>query len=73
MQIVDAKGLKCPMPVIKLQQATRQMQRGEQLEIIATDKAVCQDIPCWCRINKHRILSEHHTGEEYRFTIEVNA
>jgi tRNA 2-thiouridine synthesizing protein A len=71
MQIIDAKGLKCPMPVIKLQNAVRQAQAGETIQIISTDKGVCQDIPSWCRLNKHTLLNQAIENELYLFTIQV--
>jgi tRNA 2-thiouridine synthesizing protein A len=50
---LDTKGLKCPMPVIKLQNLARQAQSGDQIIIEATDPAADKDIQSWCRINKH--------------------
>jgi tRNA 2-thiouridine synthesizing protein A len=71
MQIIDAKGLKCPMPVIKLQNAVRQAKPGDRLQILSTDKGVCQDIPSWCRINKHTIVEQAIDDSLYLFTIQV--
>jgi tRNA 2-thiouridine synthesizing protein A len=55
---LDASGLKCPMPVIKLQQAMRQLQANEQIEIICTDPGALKDIQSWCKINKHPFISQ---------------
>jgi tRNA 2-thiouridine synthesizing protein A len=53
---LDTKGLKCPMPVIKLQNLARQAQSGDDILIEATDPAADKDIQSWCRINKHQYL-----------------
>lgn len=53
---LDAKGLKCPMPVIKLQQLVRQLPPGEQIEIACTDLGAEKDIRSWCKVNRHQFL-----------------
>ncbi len=54
--LVDAKGLKCPMPVIKLQQQVRQSNPGEVISIECTDSGAEKDIASWTRVNKHSLL-----------------
>ena len=54
--LIDAKGLKCPMPVIKLQQAIRTQPNGQVLAIECTDLSAPKDIGSWCRVNKHQFL-----------------
>lgn len=54
---LNAKGLKCPMPVIKLQQLVRQLPLGDQIEIACTDPAAEKDIRSWCKVNRHQFLS----------------
>lgn len=54
---LDLKGLKCPMPVIKVQQAARNLAPGSQLEVLVTDPAAEKDLASWCRINKHDFIS----------------
>ena len=68
---LDARGLLCPMPVIKAQNKIRQLLPGDQLEVMATDPGVMQDIPAWCRINKHKVLKSSEQDREYRLLIEV--
>jgi tRNA 2-thiouridine synthesizing protein A len=58
---IDAKGLKCPMPVIKLQQQVRKSQAGELLAIECTDPSAEQDIASWAKVNKHLIKAVQHT------------
>ncbi|AHF00864.1 preprotein translocase subunit TatB [Thiomicrospira aerophila AL3] len=54
---LDLRGLKCPMPVIKTQQAARQLPDGCLIEVWVTDPAAEKDLASWCRINKHQLMS----------------
>ncbi|SFR52423.1 sulfurtransferase TusA family protein [Thiomicrospira sp. ALE5] len=54
---LDLRGLKCPMPVIKTQQAARQLNHDCIMEVWVTDPAAERDLASWCRINKHQLLS----------------
>ncbi len=58
---IDAKGLKCPMPVIKLQQQVRKSQAGELIAIECTDPTAEQDIASWAKVNKHIIQNVQQT------------
>ncbi len=68
---VDARGLFCPLPVIRTQDRVAEMAEGEQLEILATDPGVLHDIPAWCRIHGHRLIEQTQQGREIRMVIEV--
>ncbi|VAW44942.1 SirA-like protein [hydrothermal vent metagenome] len=59
---IDAKGLKCPMPVIKLQQQVRKSQAGESIQIECTDSSAEQDITSWAKVNKHFIQKIEQTA-----------
>ena len=48
--VVDARGLQCPLPVIRLAQRTRDAAPGTLVEVWATDPAARADIPAWCRM-----------------------
>jgi TusA-related sulfurtransferase len=70
-QVLNAKRLLCPMPVIRTQDKVKQMQPGEQLEVHCTDPGVMQDIPAWCRINGHKVLETRMGEHEYFIILEV--
>ena len=72
METVNAKNLFCPMPVIRVQDKIATMQPGETLQAICTDAGVKHDIPAWCRINGHEVLSIEETADDiYRVTVKV--
>ena len=68
---LDTRGLLCPMPVIKTQNAIRKLQVGDILSVQATDPGVLHDIPAWCRINGHKVLSQHQEKRDITIVIEV--
>ncbi|WP_051640624.1 sulfurtransferase TusA family protein [Thiomicrorhabdus sp. Milos-T2] len=68
---VDAKGLKCPMPVIKLQQQVRSTRPGKTIEIICTDPGAEKDIASWCKVNKHQLLTTNQHEDNFSIIIEV--
>lgn len=69
--ILDARRLLCPMPVIRTQNAIKQLKPGDILEVINTDPGVKQDIPTWCRINGHEVLSVQEQDREIIITIAI--
>lgn len=71
--VLDARGLLCPMPVIKTQNQALQLAPGDTLEIIATDPGALNDIPAWCRVNGHKLVSTHQDDDEVKVIIEVVA
>ncbi len=71
MQKLDVSNLLCPMPVIRTQDKVVTMAQGEQLEIVCTDPGALHDIPAWCRINGHRLVSAEERDKQILITIEV--
>lgn len=55
--IVDARGLRCPLPVIELARAARAAAPGAVLKVLATDPAARFDVPAWARLRGHELLS----------------
>ncbi|MGD8874251.1 MAG: sulfurtransferase TusA family protein, partial [Gammaproteobacteria bacterium] len=53
---LDARGLLCPMPVIRTQDALQKLRPGQTLRVSCTDPGVLHDIPAWCRVHGHRVL-----------------
>ncbi|MGV6826908.1 MAG: sulfurtransferase TusA family protein [bacterium] len=70
---IDCRRLLCPMPVIRVQDKVAELQPGDELEAICTDPGVLNDIPAWCRINGHEVLSTDNDDDEYRVLLRVGA
>lgn len=71
--ILDARKLLCPLPVIRVQKAIQQLQHGDTLTVLATDPGVLYDIPAWCRIHGHTILTTAQQKQEICIKIRVNS
>ncbi len=67
---LDARRLLCPMPVIRLQDCINQQAAGTRVEITCTDPGAMSDIPAWCRINGHRIISSYERQDEFILLVE---
>lgn len=68
---LNARRLLCPMPVIKTQDRIATLQPGDILEVVCTDPGALNDIPAWCRINGHRVLSTRRENDEIVIVVEV--
>lgn len=55
-QTLDAKGLSCPMPLLKLKKAMGQVGAGQILEVMGTDPGSKNDMPAWCEREGHEFL-----------------
>ncbi|MFL5259864.1 MAG: sulfurtransferase TusA family protein [Hyphomicrobiales bacterium] len=68
-KIVDARGLLCPLPVLKARKALAKMPRGAVLELRATDPAAEIDVPHFCREQGHALISMERGGDALVFRI----
>jgi len=68
---LDAKRMMCPMPVIRTQDKVAQLQIGDTLEVTCTDPGALNDIPAWCRINGHEVISSSEEQGEVIITVKV--
>ena len=66
---LDFKGLLCPMPVVKIAQAMKQVQVGETVEAVATDPGVMADVPAWCRSTGNELVSLNKVEKEFHFVV----
>jgi len=61
---VDTRGLRCPLPVIRLAEAARDSPAGTKIVVLATDPAARYDIPAWCRMRSHELRELTEVGEQ---------
>jgi len=67
---VDAKGLSCPMPIVKTAQAVKTVPAGELIEILATDPGSVKDFAAWTRSTGNAIVEQTEADGVYRFVIK---
>ena len=70
---VDARRLLCPMPVIRLQDCINQQPAGASVRITCTDPGTMNDIPAWCRINGHTVVSSDQQQDEFIFLVRKDS
>jgi tRNA 2-thiouridine synthesizing protein A len=66
---VDAKGLSCPMPIVKTAQAIQRVASGQLLEVLATDPGSVKDFAAWSRSTGNELVASSQEGGVYRFVI----
>ncbi len=66
---VDARGLSCPMPIVRTAQAIKPMAPGTLLEVLATDPGSVKDFAAWCRSTGHILVDQTSDGALYRFVL----
>ena len=69
--VLNLRGLLCPLPVIKTQQAMGRLSIGSQVEVICTDPSALGDIQSWCRIYGHRVLHTAQEGLDIHIILQV--
>lgn len=67
---VDARGLSCPYPVRKAEEAIQKVKLGEVVEIITTDPSSRIDIPAWAEKNGHKVIEVVDRWLEIYFYVE---
>lgn len=58
MIVIDARGQRCPAPVIALARTIAEIPVGQQVAVLADDPAAATDIPAWCRMRGQEFVGE---------------
>lgn len=66
---VDARGLSCPMPIVKTAQAVRPLPSGALVEVLATDPGSLRDFVAWSRSTGNELVEQSTEGAVHRFVI----
>ena len=69
-QTLDAKGLACPMPIVKTKKAIDTIASGEVLEVLVTDKGALNDFAAWAKAGGHTIVEQTEEAGVYSFFIQ---
>ena len=59
---VDALGLLCPLPILRIEAAVRRAEGGDLVELIGDDAGILDDLPAWCDGNGHELVSLEKRG-----------
>ena len=64
---LDARGLNCPLPILKAKKALAEMATGEVLKIVATDSGSVRDFQAFAKQTGNALLSHSKNGREFTF------
>ena len=67
---VDAKGLSCPMPIVRTAQHVKTVPSGALVEVLATDPGSVKDFAAWTRSTGNAIVEQGQEGGVFRFVIQ---
>lgn len=66
---VDAKGLSCPMPIVKTAQAIKGVASGALIEVLATDPGSLKDFAAWTKTTGNELVAQSSDAGVHRFVI----
>jgi tRNA 2-thiouridine synthesizing protein A len=69
-QQVDARGLNCPMPIVKTAQAVKALASGQTVEVLATDPGSVKDFAAWSRTTGNEIIEQTTDAGVFRFVMK---
>ena len=64
---LDARGLNCPLPILRTKKALTDMHSGQVLKVLATDPGAVKDFQAFSRQTGHELVSHAETGKEFTF------
>jgi len=71
--VLDAKGLACPMPIVRTKKTINELQEGQVLEVQATDKGSTADIKAWSERSGHQYIGTLEEGETLKHYIRKSS
>jgi len=71
--VLDAKGLNCPLPILKAKKALKDLPPGGTLEVLTTDPGSVVDFAAFCRTTGNEIVEQSQDGNVYRYVIKHTA
>ena len=67
---LDAKGLNCPLPILRAKKTLKELTAGQTLEVLATDPGSVADFEAFCRTTGNQLVESSANGGVYRFLIK---
>lgn len=68
-QTLDARGLNCPLPILRTKKSLNAMASGDTLKVVATDPGSLKDMQAFCAQTGNTLLSSQQSGDDYEFII----
>jgi len=72
-QLLDVKGLNCPLPILKAKKALKEMPMGATLQVVATDPGAVKDFEAFCRTTGNELVESKAEDKLFTFVIKHTA
>ncbi|WP_026583175.1 sulfurtransferase TusA family protein [Bacillus sp. J33] len=69
-KVLDAKGLACPMPIVKTKKEMDTLSPGDILEVHATDKGAKNDLTAWAQAGGHELIKDEEDNGVFKFWLK---
>jgi len=69
-KILDAKGLNCPLPILRAKKTLKEVPAGGTLEVLATDPGSVADFAAFCKTTGNQLIESESNDGVYRFLIK---
>ena len=69
-EVVDARGLSCPLPIVRTAQAMKRIAAGQIVQVLATDAGSIRDFAAWSRATGNALLESSADAGVYRFVVQ---
>lgn len=66
---LDARGLNCPLPILRTKKSLNGLQSGDTLKVVATDPGSLKDMVAFCSQTGNTLLSSQQAGDDFEFLI----
>ncbi|MDD5298461.1 MAG: sulfurtransferase TusA family protein [Rhodocyclaceae bacterium] len=67
---LDAKGLNCPLPILRTKKSLTDMTSGQILKILSTDPGSVKDMAAFCKQTGNELVTQTEAGGEYQFYVK---
>jgi tRNA 2-thiouridine synthesizing protein A len=68
-QLLDVKGLNCPLPILRAKKALKDVPAGGTLQVLATDPGAVKDFEAFCRTTGNELLESKADNDIFSFVI----
>ncbi len=72
-QVLDVKGLNCPLPILRAKKALKDIPAGGTLQVLATDPGAVKDFEAFCRTTGNELLESTNENNVFSFVIKRTA
>jgi tRNA 2-thiouridine synthesizing protein A len=69
-QVLDLKGLSCPLPILRTRKALKALPTGTTLQVFATDPGAVEDFEVYCRTSGNELMESKHENDVFSFLIK---